>query len=67
MVYNKKKVQTGYTEGTLYSEGGETLEQVARRSGRCPLRGSVQGQVGWGSDVVVDVPARGRGSRLDDL
>jgi len=30
----------------FYSEGGETLEQVAQRSCRCPIVGSVQGQAG---------------------
>ena len=40
-------------------EGGETLEQVAQRSCRGPIIGSVQGQVGWGFDqpgLVKDVP-----------
>jgi len=39
-------------------------EQVAQRSCGCPLRGSVQGQVGWSSEqlgLVKDVPAHGRG------
>ena len=34
----------------LHSEGGEALEQVAQRSCGCPLPGSVQGQVGCGSE-----------------
>jgi len=45
-------------------EGGETLAQVAQRGGGCPIRGNVQGQVGWGSeqpDPAEDVPAHGRG------
>ena len=53
-----------------YGEGGETLEQVAQRGGRCPIPGKIQGQVGWGSeqpDLVEDVPAHCRGVRLDDL
>ena len=32
----------------FYHESGETLEQVAQRGGRCPITGSVQGQVGQG-------------------
>ena len=49
---------------------GETLEQVARRGGRCPIPGNIQGQVGRGSeqcDLVEDGPAHGRGVGLDDL
>jgi len=41
-----------------------TQEQAAQRCCRCPLPGSVQGQVGWGfvqCDLVKDVPACGRG------
>ena len=48
----------------FYHEGGETLEQVAQRSCRCPIPGSVQGQIGWGfeePDLVKDVPAHGGG------
>ena len=48
----------------LDSEGGETLEQVAQRNCGCPLPGSVQGQVGWGSEqpgLVEGVPAHGGG------
>ena len=47
-----------------YAEGGEALAQVAQRSCGCPLPGSVQGQVGWGSEqpgLVEGVPAHGRG------
>ncbi|KAK4830021.1 LOW QUALITY PROTEIN: hypothetical protein QYF61_008284 [Mycteria americana] len=43
----------------LYDKGDETLEQVAQRSYRCPVPGSVEGQVGWGfeqPDLVEDVP-----------
>ncbi|KAK4831509.1 hypothetical protein QYF61_018093, partial [Mycteria americana] len=46
--------------------GGETLEQVAQRSCRCPVIGSVQGQAGWGFEqpaLVEDVPAHGRAGR----
>lgn len=49
-------------EEMFYSEGGETLEQVAQRGGGCPISGNVQGQVGRGSeqpdlDDPEDVPA----------
>ena len=50
--------------------GGETLEEVAQRSCRCPLPGSVLGQVGWGfeqSVLVKDVPAHDRWVGLDGL
>ena len=54
----------------FYSEGGETLEQVAQRSCGCPFPGSVQGQAGRGfeePDPVEDVPTHGRGVGLDGL
>jgi len=54
----------GYREELVYAEGGETLAQVAQRGGRCPIPGTIPGQVGWGSehpDLVGDVPAHGRG------
>ena len=44
------------------------LAQVAQRGGRCPIPGTIQGQVGRGSeqpDLVEDVPAHGRG--LDEM
>ena len=47
----------------FYSEGGETLTQVAQRGGRCPVPGNVPGQAGRGSeqpDRVGDVPAHCR-------
>ena len=50
--------------------GGETLEQVAQRGGKCPIPGNIQGEVGQSSeqpDLVVDVPAHCRGGGLDDL
>ena len=53
-----------------YSEGGETLAQIAQRSGQCPIRGNIAGQVGRGSeqpDPVEGVPAHGRGGGLDSL
>jgi len=54
----------------FYDEGGETLERVAQRGGRCPNPANIQGQVGQGSeqpDPVEDVPAHCRGAGLDDL
>jgi len=57
-------------EDLFYSEGGETLAQVAQRVGRCPIPGNIQGQVGWGSeqpDLVEDVSAHCRGTGVDDL
>ena len=51
-------------EEILDCEGGEALEQVAQRGCRCPISGSVQGQVGWGFEqpgLVEGVPAHGRG------
>jgi len=59
-----------YKKEILYCEGGEALEQVAQRGGKCPSPGNVQGQAGWGSekfDLVEDVPAHCRGIELDDL
>ena len=55
---------------TLYSEGGETLAQVAWRACRCPIPGTIPGQAGRGSeqpDLVEGVPAHCRGVELDDL
>jgi len=50
--------------------GGETLEQVAQRGGRCPIPGNIQGQVAWASEqsgLVKDVPALCREGGPDDL
>ena len=47
-----------------------SMHWVAQRGGRCPILGNIQGQAGWGSeqpDLVVDVPASGRGDGLGDL
>ena len=58
---------TGYKEEIFYSEGGETLAQVAQR-GSDPIPGNIQGQVGQGSeqpDLVEDVPAHCRGAGLE--
>ena len=49
---------------SFYIEGGETLAQVAQRSGGSPVPGNIQGQIGWGSEqpgLVEDVPAHCRG------
>ena len=57
-------------EEIVYAEGGETLEQVAQRGGRCAIPGNIQGQAGRGfeqPDLVEDVPAHCRGVGLDDL
>jgi len=54
----------------FYSEGGETLAEVAQRGGRCPIPGNIQGQVGRGSEqpgLVEDVSAHCRGVGLADL
>ena len=62
-------MQTGYKEEMFY-EGGETLELVALRDGRCPILGNIQGQVGRSSeqsDLVEDVPAHCGGVGLEDL
>jgi len=48
----------------FYDEGGETLAWVAQRGGRCPIPGTIPGQVGRGSEhpaLVEDVPAHGMG------
>jgi len=54
----------GLKEEILPREGGEALAQVSWRSCGCRLPGSVQGQVGRGSEqpgLVEGVPAQGRG------
>ena len=59
-----------YNKETRYSEGGEVLAQVARRSCGCPLPGSVQVQVGQGIEqpgLVEGVPAHAKGVERDDL
>ena len=41
-----------------------------RRGCGCPIPGSIQDQAGWSfeqPDLVIDVPAHGRGLGLDDL
>lgn len=43
----------------IYCEGGETLEESAQKSSRCPIPVNVEGQVGWGSDqcgLVEGIP-----------
>jgi len=41
---------TGYKEEIIYSEGGETLEQVAQTGSGGSIPGNLQGQVGRGSE-----------------
>ena len=63
-------MQSRYKEEVFYSEGGETVAQIAQRSWGCPIPRNIQGQVGWSSeqpDPVEDVPAHGKGVGLDDL
>ncbi|KAK4815071.1 LOW QUALITY PROTEIN: hypothetical protein QYF61_015355 [Mycteria americana] len=55
-----------YKEEFFYREGGETLEQVVQRGGRCPILGNFQGQAGWGFEqpgLVEGVPAHCRGKK----
>ncbi|PKU41234.1 hypothetical protein llap_8471 [Limosa lapponica baueri] len=63
---NGSKLKEGRldTRKKFYCEAGETPEQVAQRSCRCPIPGSVQDQAGWGFEqpgLVGGVPAHGRG------
>lgn len=39
-----------FKEDALYSEGGETLSQVAQRDFGCPIPGEIQGQMQQGSE-----------------
>ncbi|KAK4818784.1 LOW QUALITY PROTEIN: hypothetical protein QYF61_019130 [Mycteria americana] len=64
------KQGTRHKEEIFHNEGGEMLEQVAQRGGRCPMPGNIQGQVGWGSeqpDLVEDVPTHCRGAKYKVL
>lgn len=47
----------GHKEKVFYSNGGVALEQVAWRSGRCPVPGNTQGQTGGAlsTDVAVGI------------
>jgi len=57
-------------EEIFYDKGGETLDQVAQRGGRCPMPGTIQAQVELGSehpDGVEDVLTHCRGVGLDVL
>lgn len=52
------------------SEGGQTLEQVSQRDGRCPILGNIPSQVQQGSeqpDLVEDVTAYSGRVGVDDL
>lgn len=58
------QIQATYKEEILCNEGGENLEEVAQRAGRCLNLGNNQGQVGQGlelTDLIEDVPVHGRG------
>ena len=51
----------------ILNKGGEALEQVAQRGGRCPVPGAIQGQAGWCSeqpDLAVNTPVHFRGVGL---
>ena len=64
------RLHTRCKEEIFYSEGGETLTQVAQRGGRGPIPGNIQGQLGWHSKqpgLVKDVSAHCRGAGLDEL
>ena len=59
-----------YWEEIIYGEGDETLEQIDWKTFGCPILGSVQGQVGWGSEQpgpLGDVPDHGKGAEQDGL
>jgi len=48
----------------FYTEGGETLAQIAQRGGKSPMPGNIQGQVERGSeqpDLTEEVPDHCRG------
>jgi len=61
---------TGQGLMVLNNEGGETLERVAQRVGRCLIPGNIEGQVGCVFEqpsLVKDVPADGKGVGLGEL
>jgi len=52
------------------NEGGETLEQVTQRGGRCLIPGNIPGQTGRGSEqlgLVEAITAHCRGVELGDV
>lgn len=64
MVLNQNEGRFRYKEKKIYSEGSETLQQVAKRWGRCPIPGNLQGQaeqVSEQADLAARVPAHGWG------
>ena len=64
------EIYTGYKEEIFYDNGGEALEQIAQRSGGCPVPGDIQGQAGQGSEqpaLVVALPVNCREVGLDDI
>ena len=53
----------------IYTEGGDTLEQVAQGACGCPMPGGIQGQAGCGSGqpgLVVGDPEHSRVLKLDN-
>ena len=54
----------------FHTEGGDTLEQVAKRGCGCPIPGGIQGQAGCGSGqtgLLVGNPAHTGGVKINDL
>jgi len=39
------KIDLDISRKLFYDEGGETLEHIVWRGGRCPIPGNIQGQV----------------------
>jgi len=64
--FKLKEGKFRYKDENFYSEGGETLAQVAWRGGRCPIPGDIQGQAGRGSEQP-DPVKDGKGVGLDGL
>lgn len=59
-----------HKEKVFDNKGGETLDQIAQRSGGCPIPQNIQGQVTQGSeqiDLFENVPAHGTEFGLHDL
>jgi len=40
---------------SFHNKGDETLAQVAQRGGRYPIPGNIQGQVGRGSEQLIEL------------
>jgi len=61
---SKKEAVSMQLRKKFFTKGGDTLVQVAQGGCVCPIRGGIQGEVGYGSgqpDPMVGNPARGRG------